>query len=175
MKYKIGDVAWYASVDCYEGREPCPDCFGQCALTVIKGNGSQVSIACSGCASGYDPSKGYVTYYAWKEKVSQVTIDRIEQTATGVEYGHAVSYRVPESELFDTKEEASAKAEEKLKEHNAQEIARIHQKEKHNRTWSWNAHYHRDCIKRAEKDIVYHSAKLNVAKQKSKEEKLEVK
>lgn len=171
MKYKIGDVVWYAQVKCFEGEEPCPDCFGQRALTVIKGDGSQVSIECVGCMAGYEPSKGYVKYYGWKSDVLQVRIERVEITDKGIEYGHSQSYRVDGSELFDTKEEAEKLAEEKWKAHNAAEIAKIHQKEKHNRTWSWNANYHRDCIKRAEKDLVYHTAKLNVAKVKSKEEK----
>ena len=171
MKYKIGNVVWYAQVKCFEGTEPCPDCFGQRALTVIKGDGSQVSIECAGCASGYDTSKGYVTYHGWKSDVCQVRIERVEITDQGVEYGHSQSYRVSEDEVFDTKEEAEKRADEKWKEHNAQELARIHQKEKHNRTLSWNAHYHRDCIRRAEKDLAYHTAKLSVAKVKAKERK----
>ena len=60
---------------------------------------------------------------------------------------------------------------ELAKEHNQEELAKIYRKEKNNHTWSWNAHYHRDCIRRAEKDLIYHKAKLEVAKVKTKEEK----
>lgn len=169
-KYKIGDVVWYAKMKSVEGIEPCPDCFGQRALTVIKGDGSQVSIECAGCSAGYEPPKGYVRYNKWIADVCQVTIQRIEITPQGVEYWHSESYRVREEDIFDSKEEAEKRAIVIFEEHDAQEIARIHQKEKHNRTWSWNAHYHRDCIKRAEKDLAYHTAKLNVAKIKAKEE-----
>lgn len=172
MKYKIGDTVWYAQVKSFEGIEPCPDCFGQKALTVIKGDGSKVSIECVGCASGFESPKGYVTYYGWKSDVRQVLIQRVEITNEGVEYGHSQCYRVKEEELFDTKEEAEIRAKEKWESHNAEEIARIYQKEKHNRTWAWNAHHHRDCIKRAEKDLAYHTAKLNVAKVKAKEREL---
>ena len=170
MKYKIGDVVWYAKVQCYEASEPCPDCFGQRALTVIKGDGSQVSIECAGCATGYEPAKGYIKYSAWRPDVAQTSITRIEMKADGsCEYGHGYSYSSQEDELCENEADAIRKAEERMAEHNAQEIARIHQKEKHNRTWSWNAHYHRSCIKRAEKDLAYHTAKLSVAKVKAKE------
>ena len=171
MKYKIGDVVWYAQVKAFEEHEVCPDCFGQLALTVIKGDGSKVSIDCAGCAAGYEPSKGYVSYWAWKPDVRQVCIDRVEVSSRGVEYGHSQNYGVLEEELFDTKQEAEIKADEKWKEHNAEELRKIHMKEKHNHTWSWNACYHRRCIKSAEKDLAYHTAKLNVAKAKAKEDK----
>ena len=174
MKYKIGDTVWYAKMKCIEGNEPCPDCFGQKALTVIKGDGSQVSIECVGCTHGYEEPLGYVKYSKWIADVNQVVIHRVEVKPDGLEYGHTENYGSPECDLFDNKEDAEKRAIEILEKHNNEEISRIHQKEKHNRTWAWNVHYHSYCIRRAEKDIAYHTAKLSVAKSKVKEEKINI-
>jgi hypothetical protein len=167
-KYKIGDRVWYAERKAVEKTVVCPDCFGSKALTVIKGDGSQVSIGCAGCASGYEPPKGYINYMSSEVAVSTSVIDRLEIKTDKTTYGSSGFYSVEECDIFDTKEEAEARALVLAKEYNDEQLARIYQKEKHNRTWAWNVRYHRDCIKRAEKDIVYHTAKLNAAKEKVK-------
>jgi len=100
--------------------------------------------------------------------VAEVEIEKVEQTATEVKYGFRGCYHADQDCMCDTKEEAEAKALELAEKHNQEELDRIYRKEKHNRTWAWNAHYHRDCIKRAEKDLLYHTAKLNVAKARAK-------
>jgi len=170
-KYNIGDKVWYAKTETKEKTVTCPDCFGQKALTVIKGDGSQVSIECEGCRRGYEGSQGYVTFYEWCASACLVVIERVEETAIKTEYGFWNCYSGESDRFFDTKEEAEKKSLELSEEHNQYELDKINQKEKHNRTWSWNAHYHRDCIKRAERDLAYHTAKLSVAKIKAKEDK----
>ena len=171
--YRIGDKVWYAQRKGVERQELCPDCFGQRALTVIKGDGSQVSIPCVACIRSYDEPTGYVNWHGHVVDVSEVEIEKVEQTKEGVTYGFHGCYRADQGSMFDTKEEAEVRALELAEKHNQEELARIYQKEKHNHTWAWNAHYHRDCIKRAERDLVYHTAKLNYAKVKAKEDKCE--
>lgn len=167
-KYKIGDRVWYAQRKSVEKTVICPDCFGQKALTVIKGDGSQVSIECAGCKRGFENSTGYINYWSHEIDVSEVVIQRIEETATEIEYSFRDCYRTKESELFTNKEDAQKRALILSEEHNQEELDRINQKEKHNHTWSWNAYYHRNCIKQAERDLTYHKAKLEVAKVKTK-------
>lgn len=171
IKYKIGDRVWYASRKTIVETVTCPDCFGQRALTVIKGDGEKVSIECAGCQSGYEPSKGYVTYYKQGIDVSQVSIQKVEETLTKTQYGFNGCYLSDENKLFVKKEDAEIRAAELAKEHNQDELKKINRKEQHNRTWSWNAHYHRRAIKSAEGEIIYHTSKLNVAKVKAKETK----
>jgi hypothetical protein len=173
MKYKIGDIVWCASRERVREEIVCPECLGKKYLTVIMGDGSQVTIACVGCSRGYEQPLGYVTY--WKEVVSvrQKRIDGVEATEDKVEYKINLSgcccNIIRENEVFDTEEEAKEQALKLMEEHNQKELARVNEKHKHNRTWSWNAHYHRDCIRRAERDLIYHKAKLDVAKIKAKE------
>ncbi|MBU1067332.1 hypothetical protein KKE60_06065 [Patescibacteria group bacterium] len=166
-KYKISDKVWYAQGKRIEKRVPCPDCFGQKALTVIRGDGSQVSIECVGCATGYEPPRGYITFYEQIGDVLEVTIDRIGETALETEYGFKGCYYVKETDLFAAKEDAEQRALVLAEEHNQEELNKINQKEKHNRSWAWNVHYHNDCIVRAEKQLAYHKAKLAVAKIKT--------
>jgi len=167
--YNIGDKVWYAQRKAVERQELCPDCFGQRALTVIKGDGSQVSIGCVACVQGFDYSTGYIKWHGHVVDVAEVTIEKVELTPDKVEYGFHNCYRADHTCMFDTKEEAEVRALELAEEHNQEERERIYRKEKHNHTWAWNAHYHRDCIKRAENDLKYHTAKLNVAKVRAKE------
>ena len=167
--YNIGDKVWYAQRKAVERQELCPDCFGQRALTVIKGDGSQVSIGCVACVRGFDYATGYVNWHGHVVDVAEVVIEKVELTPDKVEYGFRNCYHADQSCMFDTKEEAEARALELAEEHNQEERERIYRKEKHNHTWAWNAHYHRDCIKRAENDLKYHTAKLNVAKVRAKE------
>lgn len=169
-KYKIDDVVWYANRETKTEQVICPECFGNKFLTVILGDNSQVDIDCVGCGAGLENPKGYIVYYKHLVNVKQITIEKIEETKLKTEYGFNGCYRVDGKNLFDTKKEAEKKAEILAEEHNKEELERIYRKEKNNRTWSWNVHYHRDCIRKAEKDLIYHNAKLKVAKIKTKEE-----
>ena len=171
-KFKLGDKVWYAQRRTVEEHVVCPDCFGQKALTVIKGDGSQVSIECEGCRIGYEGSQGYVRYYKQSCDVKEITITKVEESTTETRYGFWECYCADEDCMFTNKEDAEKKAEELAQQHNQNELNKINQKERYNRTWSWNAYYHRDCIIRAERDLEYHTKKLSVAKVKAKEDKL---
>jgi len=168
-KYNIGDKVWYAKTGTKEKSVECPECFGKKFLTVILGDNSKVTIDCAGCARGYEPPKGYVIYYEWGVDVREVTIQRMEIKPDEVTYGFWDCYSAETDRIFSTKEEAEKRALELVEEHNKEELARIYRKEKNNHTWSWNVHYHRDCIRRAEKDLIYHKAKLEASKGKLKE------
>ena len=171
-KYKIDDTIWYANRDTRLEQVICPECFGKRFLTVILGDNSQVTIDCVGCGVGLENPKGYIEYHKHLVSVKQIIIEKVEETKLKTEYGFNGCYRVGEEDLFNTKEEAEKRALELAEEHNKEELEKINRKEKDNRTWAWNVHYHRDCIRRAEKDLIYHKTKLSVAITKTKEEKL---
>ena len=99
-------------------------------------------------------------------------------TITGIEIKQdepaeyrSLCYSLKEENLFRTKEEADVRAQQMTEEYTKEERDRFNRKEKDTRTWAWNARYHRDCIKRAEKDLVYHRGKLLISSAKSKEDK----
>lgn len=170
-KFKIGDTVWYAQMKCVPRSVKCPECFGLRYLTVILGDQSEVTIECAGCASGYNPSKGYVDYNAWEPSTIPVTIKGMDVRENETTYWFQEGYGTSKDAIFENRDSAEIRSLELADEHNQEEIAKIHRKEKNNRTWSWHVHYHRDCIRRAEKEIAYHSSKLEVAKLKAKEDK----
>lgn len=162
-KFNIGDTVWIARAGPMEKSVECPACYGQRALTVIMGNGEQVSIDCSLCSVGYEPSKGVIKTYEFQAIAEPVRIERVELTNRGFQFNH-------HDEVFATKEDALKRAEELKIEHLKEEENRLKNlKEYESRTWSWNATYHRRELKRAQEQVIYHTAKLNVAKVKAKE------
>lgn len=181
-KYKLGDKVWYAGSGTVKKSFPCPECFGKCHLIVILGDDSRVPIPCQSCNfrdesnwSSYDAyPHGYVNYYEFEARARLVEITRVEITDEKVEYGFDSCYSMDEDMAFDSEEDAVKKATELSIHHTEEEKSKVYRKEKHNRTWAWNLHYHRDCIKRAERDLAYHTAKATWAKSQVKDEKSKV-
>ncbi len=176
--YAIGDKVWKSTFQSTKNYVECPDCGGTGRLRVTFHDDTQVSIDCKNCSVGYDPPSGRVMVYERHSHSEQGIIVGIEITSDGVEYklsnpraGSGTYWCIKESEIFNTKEEADAYGVILAEEANKEELARVYRKEKDTRTWAWNASYHRRCIKDAEKQIVYHTAKLNVASLKAKEDK----
>jgi hypothetical protein len=174
-KYNIGDKAWFAGRESVEKSVICPDCFGKKYLTVILGDNSQVTIDCVACVQrGFEPPKGYVTYYGYKIDVSQVTINKVEISPNKTEYRFEQDkhcYIVYETDLFDTKEEAEERAKKLCKEYEEEELEKIHRKHNNNRSWGWNVHYYRRIIRQANKDIEYYTPRLDAAQKYAKEDK----
>jgi hypothetical protein len=173
--YNIGDKVWYASVEHFEKYMTCPDCLGHKFLRVIFGDGTECSIDCAGCSAGYEPPRGVVEYYGYEICVREVTIGGME-----VQKDKPITYKfdcrtcscslAEEDRLSITKEDAEATAKILAAKMSQDAIDRIERKEKDTRTWAWNATYHRGKIKAAERDIAYHTDKLNAALRHKKEE-----
>lgn len=74
-----------------------------------------------------------------------------------------------EDDLFDNKDDALDKAEREAARILQEDLDRVRQKTKPTKSWSWHVHYHRKCLREAEKNMAYHSTALNHAKTLSKE------
>lgn len=167
--FNIGDRVWYARTKSWAKYLPCPHCFGKKFLTVILGDDSQVTIDCDCCTRGYLGSQGVIEISEWRADVCEVIINRIQIKEKSIEYGFDGNYFDNNNRLFVTKEEAEKRVVELIEEHRLEEIKNFNHKTKLNKNWAWHVRYHRGMIKDAEKNIAYHTAKLNVAKIKSKE------
>jgi predicted RNA-binding Zn-ribbon protein involved in translation (DUF1610 family) len=175
-KYNIGDEVWWATSGSRQVWETCPDCGGTKYIRLIMFDNTEHQIECKNCGPGYNPPCGRVSFYEYQAETKKGTISGVEINYKGeVEYklkkGDNSCYCVLESDLFSTEQEAETHAQELVKKHNEEERNRIFKKEKDTRTWAYNVSYHRRCIKDAEKNLVYHTAKLNAAKAHVKEEK----
>lgn len=168
-KYNIGDEVWWASFESEPGYVTCPECGGTGQITCLLFDDTRVSVDCAGCTRGYLGPQGRLQVYARKPRAKLCTINRMEIDAGKIEYGITDSYCVDETDLFPSEAEALVRAEEKAANAEAEELARIARKEKDTRSWSWHVHYHRRSIREAERQIAYHTSKLNVAKLKAKD------
>lgn len=176
MKFKIGDQVYRPTFENHETSVACPDCGGTGRLRVTFHDDTTVSIDCANCAAGYMPPTGRVKCYDRFPEAKLATICGVEMESGKIEYklyaGPHSYWRVEESELSADYAEAMTKAQAMADKWTADEQARIYRKERDTRTWSWNASYHRSAIKKAQKDIEYHTAKLNAAAIKAKDDKL---
>lgn len=167
MKFNIGDTMFRACAGQRESRITCPDCYGKKYLTVILGNGENVTVDCECYRPGYGQYAGTVSSCDFATEVFEETVNSI--SAAPAEYNHH-----PENECFKTREEAEIKAAQLLKEYQEGEKNRLlFLKENASRSWAWNASYHRRELKRAQRQVEHHTTKLDVAKSHMKEEKNE--
>lgn len=173
MKYEIGQKVWWATCGSSQRFETCPDCGGTGRLRVTFHDETTVSIECRNCASGYDAPTGKVIWYGRIAEVRQIPVTGFEFTDGKASYhsanGFNSYYRIGEDDLFASEAEAQTQADKLAAEWDMSERTRVLAKEKDTRTWAWNASYHRNKIKAAQKDIAYHTAKLAVAAIKAKE------
>ena len=167
--FNIGDKVWTVERDAYKERITCPDCCGKKFLTVILGDESRVTIDCAGCAPGFEPPRGFVEFFRGKWYPVPAVVNRKEQSDKGTEYGTDRSYCT--KHVYSTPEEAKAAITELLAQEELQRAEQLKTKDHKHRSWAWNVHYHRGEVKRHEKDLAYHKAKLEAAKTHVKEEK----
>ena len=181
--FEIGDTIYVARTGRSQVARTCPECLGSGRLRVILGDESEVSIFCECCKQdGYadcwrQQSCGQQMVWEFVAKAEPIIVAGVEVKTTADET--EVTYRYNWSECggnlcygkdaFATKEEALARATEIKAEHEADELQRLGRKEKQHQTWARNVAYHRQCIRKAQKDLDYHAAKLNAVPNNRKE------
>ncbi len=164
--FKIGDEVFHARVNWGHSSLICPDCFGTLGLQVTLGDGSEHTIACAGCASGFNPPTGRIHVYEYTPVVSRHIIAGLEIDERGTRYkiGGGGCYSIfNEEDCFGFEWMAKERAEKLVAESKQKQIDDLQRKEKDTRSWAWHVHYYRKQIRDAKKDIERAEAKLNVA------------
>jgi hypothetical protein len=173
-KYKVGDLLWKAINFPYvQVTVPCPVCFGKTKVTVILGNGDEVSIDCNYCGQ-IDHPTGYVTERKAITSADQFFVDSINVTYTvhgeECEYRSTGSQITKEKDLFYTEEEALAKAEELRVDLELQKNQRVEYLKHHAyKSFSWNAGYWMKKAKQSREEAEYYEKKYTLCKARSKE------
>ena len=171
--YKINEEIYHAQYERKQRFIVCPDCMGKRFLTVIMGDDSKVTIDCVGCTRGaYEGPHGNIETWDFEPTVTKRKITGMEVTPQKTEYKSHIFcdecgsswHSLKNEDIFTTEAEAIIRANELKEEAGKEEVKRLSQKHDRNRTWAWNAHYHKDCIRRANKDLIYHTGKLDSAK-----------
>lgn len=172
LNFEIDEWVWFATTESHQRPEKCPDCQGNRYLTVTMGDGSTVTIDCSLCSVGYEPPRGIVMVNEYTISAGHDYIKGFEVTEEGVSYHLGSRYRMSESDLFKTKEEAELRSEALRSAQTAAEMASWQRKEKDTNTWAWNVRYHRAALKEAHRNMEYHSRKLEAARVHMKQERI---
>lgn len=184
--FSIGDTVYIGKYTRVTSQVPCPDCAGQRFLTVTLGNGDQHTIECACCLErrswGADYPRGWVEHVELSATTTEATISGVSVTTRGIEYETSAGRAVHEGYDPDwggyptaraTTEEAVADAEAGRIEAEESENRRKFSKDKEGKTWSWHVTYHRQCLKRAQEQIEYHTGRLNYAAEVVKRQKKE--
>lgn len=171
LKFAIGDMVWRATFQSTETRVICPDCGGSTHFRCILFDGSEVAVPCEGCKSGWEGPTGRVRAYERRGQAELGRVVGIDIRDDGTEYrvGTPTSAWIcKEGDIFRSEEEALDRAAEMAVDYDAAEKARLQLREKPHRSWAWHVHYHRQCLRRARKDIEHHEQQLSVARIKAK-------
>ena len=171
-EYNVGDKVWWATGGTREVKHTCPVCFGKLQVTVILGNDEALQTPCDYCGKGYERARGYVTEYEYTTDVKQIVISgkevRETQEGRNVEYRHG-SFILRDGIMAETKEEAEVKRKEIVDKHHKEEMERLQRGKDNNvKTYSWHVGYHQRQLKKAEKDVEYHSKKIVFMKDKAR-------
>ena len=172
--YKVGDVVWRAQfAPSAPQTVPCPVCYGKLAVVLTLGNGDEVTMQCDYCGKGnLGVPKGWETVYTSECKAEQVTITRVDITATSEgetrEYSCFDRWRIDPADMFPTEAEALARAQEKATAHDAeQEKNSTRQQEYVQKSFAWKAGYHIRQAQRARSDLAYAERMIQVCKAKA--------
>ena len=176
-KFNFGDHIYWASFETEEKTVPCPDCAGKRYNTIIL-DGETFTIDCSGCEKGYWGSVGYRTTWERKPEVRDGLISGVEQDSQDskvfeyrVRETSFSSYIVTEDRAFATKEEALTASIELAAVQAAEDLKKVTQKTKPDKSWAWHVRYYQKQIKDAQETIDRATLQLDAARKYAKEPK----
>ena len=161
---QIGQVVYRARAWSYgDKRVPCPVCFGQMFVTLILGNGEHVKVECDGCGLGFNGPQGFVNAPCPGSSVTPLSVAGFVQDGRGWEIIDTNNSRHRwGEEAFATEAEAEARRAALFAEALRDAAEAGERQARHKRKGlTWKVRYHRDCIKRAERELAYHSRKLS--------------
>lgn len=162
LPFSIGDALWLPRTNPQKVTLPCPACKGERVVTVIYGGDERVQVDCEACGLGFNNSRGIVEEYDLTpaaEPFVIVAVDslyddkwRVRSTAGHVTDFHLL--RATEAEaLADSTRLCEAQHERNMqsRQHKRKSMARA----------TWSIKYHRDNIKDLERQISWHTARIN--------------
>ncbi len=176
-KFELGSDVWYITLQVTKYSETCPDCMGQKYLTVILGDGSKITIDCGRCSRhpALLTPTGQVDRHKRSLETRSSKVIKIELTGgrekSSILYatGDKDSLLMKEEDLFLTQEEASAKMKEISKIPLSENMEQIrYEVREAQRDISWRVNYLREEIERTQKNLVYFTRKLDIARELKK-------
>ena len=178
IPFAIGETVWFAHNTPSYRTVACPECAGTKALTIIKGNGEQVSVACPVCedrANGYYGPTGYVHETVYDFKPQKFTCNRVSIYGSEISYSEsrpdANCYSsVDANNLYRDYDVCLARCQELVAQHEAEDerrvLANIRSKREH---LAFSVSYWSKEVKKLERELQAARDRLCVSREMRKD------
>lgn len=148
-----------------DNRVPCPVCYGKLFVILELGNGERQAVECDGCGLGFEGAQGTINEPCAGSRVDAVTVTGFrligdQWRILAGDHGE-IRWGV---EAFATEAEAEIERERLFAEEVKTAADRAYSMAQHKRKRvTWHVYYHRNGLKKAQKDVEYHTRKLSDA------------
>jgi len=164
--FEIGQTYWAPRQHPELITLPCPACKGSCVVTIIYGD-EHVSVDCEACGLGYQGSQGIIKEYDLTPNAEPFTIDGVDSLYNGKWTVRSTTGATSDfNDLYKTEAEALAVSAVKCAEQEESNMrSRMHKKNSTKRS-TWTVSYHKKCISDLERQITWHTSRINAGKVK---------
>ncbi len=165
LPFAIGQTFWAPRTSSEKVVLPCPACKGERVVTVIYGGDEHVVIECEACGKGFNGPQGFIEEWQFTPAASKFVV-------AGLESMHQDNWRLLSTDgatmdlkdLCATEAEALAVSVQKCADQREHDMrSRQHARTKA-RDGSWSIAYHRNHIADCQRQIDWHTAKINAQK-----------
>ena len=160
--FEIGQTFWRPLTNAEQVQIPCPVCAGHCRVKITLGSGEELWMPCDACGFGYEGPRGFIQEYTHEPQVERFVIASIQSFTAPDEWYLRSETGVTTywKNLYPTEAEALVVAQQSQIdqiEHNLQARRR---KKTDTSKHAWHVRYHREQIKKLERDLAYHRAQI---------------
>lgn len=158
--FTIGDTYWLPSTSPRHEIEPCPVCAGTKFVTVLAG-AERFVVECDVCGLGYHGPQGTVGIYHYDPHAEAFTVASVvsmrdgEWTVKSTTGTEAVFHRLCATEAEALMQSKAAYLAQE--DHNMRQ--RGHRRKGVSKA-TWTVQYHRNAIKKLERELAYHRGKI---------------
>jgi hypothetical protein len=167
--FEIGDTYWAPRTSSEKVRLPCPVCNGTGIVIVLYGGEERVAVDCEGCGLGFDldHARGYVDEWEFEPAAELFVIAEVVSLYNGRWSVRSTTGATNDFDaLLKTEHEALVVSKTRcIEQHERNMQSRQHKRGSAKRA-TWTAIYHKNCIKDLERQIAWHTARVNAKNKK---------
>jgi len=174
IPFAIGETIWWVGYGSRTERMPCPECCGSKVLTLIQGNGVQVSINCACCGHGYEEPRGWIEQTIMEHRPTSFTPRRVDISGATIRYSEdnpaSNCWRPVEVENLFRDEAECARRCEALNEADRKhrEKQSINHLASKRRDMAWSVHYWGRRVTDLRRDLELAESRLDACKARKK-------
>ena len=168
IPFAIGAEMWHAGYGTTSEWEPCPECEGNMAVTLIRGNGEHVSLDCACCSRGGERPSGRVERKRGARHPRPVVLGSISISSGQLTYFEmSCGTCLNPEDLYETVQECQARCDVLNAEWDRQQADQIIRNMLHQReSLAWSVHYWGRKVKELERDLEAAHARLNASRER---------